>query len=190
MKGLIKGPHFIDPELQDHRPADLFEPGVFVDFQRIRCQVQLLRALQARREPPPARPARVVWSDNITAIETIGACAGDSAIIRGTGFGSPKPPHVGIIVPILGVCTPMNVPASAWTNTTVRFTLPNGVTSGPIGFVDLAYVAAYNAWVDRMNLLRQQIIALAKCARAPRSSRASPRIGRRSRSSSPAAASR
>lgn len=163
--GLVKGPRIFDPELHDHRPIEVIDGPHFVDIERVRCHIALVLALKRYREPPPARPARVVWSDNITSVETTGACAGDGATIRGSGFGSPKPANHGIVVPIAGVCTPMEVDPAAWTDTTVRFTLPPGVTSGPIGFVDLGYVKIYNQWVDRVNAARQAALAAAKCAR-------------------------
>jgi hypothetical protein len=164
LKELIEGRKRWDPEKWDHPPLGMFDPP-FVDTQKIRCEIALMMALKAHGESPPPRPARVVWSDNITAIEAPSPCAGNQATIRGRGFGSRKPAGTGIMVPINGVCTPLDVNPSAWTDTAVRFTLPVGVTSGPIGFVDLTYVKMYDAWVDRMNQATADAIAAAKCAR-------------------------
>jgi len=161
LKGLVRGPHRWDPDIWDHRPVKVFDPP-YIDTNRIRCQLALFFALRRREEPPPARPTRVVWSDWITGIATTGACAGDGATIRGT-FPMPKPANVGIVVPIYGVCTPLDVPPAAWTARRIQFTLPPGVTSGPVGFVDLDYVKAYNAWVDRMNTAAADAITAARC---------------------------
>lgn len=162
LKGMVKGPKRWDPELMDHRPVKIFDPP-FVDTARIRCQIALFAALMKRQEPPPARPARVVWADWITAIVTTGACVGDQATIRGN-FPMPKPANVGLVLPLNGVCTPLAIPPASWTATSIQFTLPAGITSGPIGFVDLDYVKAYNAWVDRMNAAAADAIAAARCA--------------------------
>jgi hypothetical protein len=157
-------PKRVDLDIWDHRPISLIEGPEFVDMQRIRCQLALIAALLDRREPPPKRPARVVWSDTIARIEAGNACAGDRIVIHGRAFGARKPADVGLVIPVNGVCTPMDVSASAWGDTRIELTLPAGITSGPIGFVDLSYVAAYNAWVDRQNDRRANAIAAARCA--------------------------
>lgn len=122
-------------------------------------------AVVANTEPPPLAPVRPVWSDNITSIDAPNPCAGSRATIHGRNFGFPKPADVGLIAPINGVCTPIDVDPSDWTDTKITFTLPAGITSGSVGFVDLAYVKAYNAWVDRVNAAADAAIAAAKCAK-------------------------
>jgi hypothetical protein len=76
-------PKRVDLDIWDHRPISLIEGPEFVDMQRIRCQLALIAALLDRREPPPKRPARVVWSDTIARIEAGNACAGDRIVIHG-----------------------------------------------------------------------------------------------------------
>ncbi len=165
LKGKLKGPRRWDPETLDHKPIRISNPGWDVDMNRIRCEIWLAKILIDMKEPPPVRPTRVVWSDVITSIEQSGACVGDRVVIRGKGFVSPKPTGVGLSIPINGVCTPMDVNPADWSNTRIELTLPPGVTSGPIGLVDLNYVKQYNAWVDRQNARRKSAMDQARCAR-------------------------
>ncbi|MEU3693795.1 hypothetical protein [Streptomyces narbonensis] len=158
-----KGPFRWNPEDWDHKPIGLFVPP-FIDTARIRCQIWLFIALQARKEPPPTRPSRVVWSDNIVSVDAASPCAGSMVDVHGSGFGATQPPDVFLMVPIGGWCTPLEVAPANWTDKKIRFTLPNNVTSGPIGFADAAYVTAYNAWVDRMNKAAQEAVSASGCA--------------------------
>ena len=45
IKDLIKGKHLFDPEIWDHRPIDIFKPWIYIDLDRIRCQIQLFQSL-------------------------------------------------------------------------------------------------------------------------------------------------
>jgi hypothetical protein len=164
LKDLVTKKKLWDPEDMDHAPIGVFTPP-FIDEKKLECEVQLVMALKDRNAPPPPRPARVVWSDNITRIDAPNPCAGSRVVIRGRGFGSPKPAGVTLMIPINGACTPFDVKPADWTNTAITITLPANVTSGPIGFADLAYVTAYNAWVDRMNKDAADAVAAAKCSK-------------------------
>src|SRR5262245_31910 len=115
---LVKGRKLWDPETTDHAPVRIFDPH-FIDTSKIRCEIALAAALLKLNEPPPPRPARVVWSDNITAIEAPDPCVGGQVLIRGLHFGAPKPAGVGLMVPINGVCTPLDVAPAAWTDTLI-----------------------------------------------------------------------
>jgi hypothetical protein len=163
LRDILKGKKYFDPEDIDYAPIALFTPP-FIDERKLECEVQLVMALKSRNEPPPVRPARVVWSDNITRIDAPSPCSGSRATVRGRGFGHPKPANVVLMVPLNGFCTPFNVDPADWTDTAITFTLPSNVTSGPIGFADLPYVTAYNAWVDRMNQQAANAVAAAKCS--------------------------
>ncbi len=163
LKDLVTKDRLWDPEYMDHGLIGIFTPP-FIDEKKLECEVRLVMALKDRNTPPPVRPARVVWSDTIRSIDAPNPCAGSRAVIRGRGFGAPKPAGVTLMVPINGACTPFDVPAADWTNTAITITLPANVTSGPIGFADLAYVTAYNAWVDRMNKDAADAVSGAKCS--------------------------
>lgn len=136
-----------DPEIWDHRP--IIGPPSY-DYRTLRCAIALGK-LVAARLAKPARPAKVVWSDNITAIHAPNPCAGALLRIEGHGFGKPRPPNIGLMLPLGGECTPWDFTSGTWTDTRIEITMPVNITSGPIGFVDLSYVAAYNAWADAVN---------------------------------------
>ena len=163
----LRGKRRFDPEIWDHAYPWWRDPIEQIDrfeIDRIRCAIALARLLKQRSEPPPARPARVVWSDGISNVTQRGVCAGDQIVIRGKGFGDTKPPNVTVILPRATGCRPVDVPPRDWSDTQITVTLPPDVVSGPVGFVDTAYVAAYDAWATRQNDLADAIRGL-KCAR-------------------------
>jgi hypothetical protein len=134
----------------------------YIDWRqigRIRCMITAFRLLQERARiaelTRPMRPVKVTWSDGITSIESGGACAGATIIIRGQGF----PAHGTAVLMMKDAdgCRPVPVSASQWTSTAITVTLPAGVISGAVGFADAAYVAAYNAWADEQNRLGEEI---------------------------------
>lgn len=165
IEGKLKGPFRWNPADWDHKPVGVFVPP-FVDTRRITCQVGLALALRDRKEPPPVRPSRVVWSDSIVRIDAEGPCEGNMVEVHGSGFGASQPAGVLLMVPIAGWCTPLDVAAADWSDTRIRFALPHDVTSGPVGFADAVYVQAYDAWVDRMNKAASDAMAAADCAGA------------------------
>ncbi|MER7513362.1 hypothetical protein ABTX82_34280 [Streptomyces lavendulae] len=165
IKAKLEGPFRWNPEDWDHMPVGRFVPP-FIDTRRITCQVGLALALRDRKESPPVRPARVVWSDSILRIDAEGPCEGNMVEVHGSGFGASQPADVVLMVPIAGWCTPLAVAAADWSDTRIRFALPPHVTSGPVGFADAAYVRAYDAWVDRMNKAASAAMEAAGCAGA------------------------
>lgn len=152
-----------DPEIWDHKP--IFK-GPFMHWRALHCAIALGKLTAARAAKPP-RPARVVWSDNITRIDAPNPCAGSMLRIYGTGFGDPKPANVGLMLPTKGKCTPTAFVPGSWRDDRVEIVMPPGITSGPIGFVDIDYVAAYNVWVDGVNNALQTLV-LEGCGRSPK----------------------
>lgn len=134
------------------------------EIRRIRCLVDMKRALRLREQPPPPRPPQVVWSDSITHIQVGGRCGGDEVVLHGS-FG-PYSGDRGVALPMVDGCRAFPVPASAWTSTTISITLPLAISSGPVGLVDLAYVRLYDEWVAYINQLTKRILDDAECARA------------------------
>ena len=135
------------------------------EIRRYGCLLALVSALSHRQEPAPAPPARILWSDTITALVPDQGCAGARIVIRGTSFGAANP-DLGVLLPTPDGCQAFPVPAGDWTSSAIAVTLPGNIASGPVGLVNIAYVRAYNDWAARMNELTRQIIEDAKCARA------------------------
>jgi hypothetical protein len=135
-------------------PVQFFPPGwqALLD-----CLRAVARRIQVRAAlSPPPRPARVVWADGITGIEQSGACVGNRVIIRGSGFAALRS-VAALLLPFHDGCHPVDVPAADWTDTSIRISLPPGISSGPIGFADAVYVAAYAAWVAEQDRLAEEI---------------------------------
>jgi hypothetical protein len=150
-----------DPEIWDHPYPWWREPWEYIDWRQIdhiRCVIDVFRRIKARAAiAPPARPVRVTWTDGIASLSTDGACAGDTLVIRGSGL---LVPGAVLLLPFADGCRPVNVPAGRWTDTSITVTLPVGVVSGPIGFGDGAYIAAYDAWAAEQNRLAGEIEAI------------------------------
>jgi hypothetical protein len=137
----------------------------YIDWRqigRIGCMIKAFRLLAERSriaELTRPRPlVQVTWADGITSIESSGACAGATIVIRGQSL-----PAFGTAVLMMRDaegCRPVNIPSSQWTSTAITFTLPAGVISGAVGFADAAYVAAYDAWAAEQNRLGEEIKAL------------------------------
>jgi hypothetical protein len=128
------------------------------EIDRIRCFLHAWRLFNQRAAiAPPTRPARVTWSDGITSVESGGACAGDTVTIHGKGF--PPRAKTVLLLPSLDGCTPVNVAPSNWSSKKITVVMPGGISSGPIGFADAAYVAAYDAWAAHQNSLADEIRA-------------------------------
>ena len=110
----------------------------YIDWRqidRIRCMITAFRMLQERSKigelTRPMRPSQVTWANGITSIESSGACAGASIIIRGQAL-----PAYGTAVLMMrdaDGCRPVPVPASQWTSTAITVTLPAGAISGAVG---------------------------------------------------------
>jgi hypothetical protein len=166
LTGLVhsrRKPFHFDPEIWDHRP--IFK-GPSNDTRTLQCLLAYGRFVNSLPDPP-ARPAKVIWSDNITSVTATQPCAGATVVIRGAGFGQPKPANIALVLALDGVCTPIAIPASKWSDTKIEVKLPPNITSSAVGFVDLNYVNAYNAWADQINAAWQQVgnKVLAACAR-------------------------
>ena len=159
--GLLRRRKRWDPEIWDHAYPWWREPVQYIDWreiEHIRCTIEMFRRLKARAAiAPPVRPARVAWADGIRSVSTNGACAGATLIIRGTNL---KVPGAVLLLPTTIGCQPMTVAPANWTNTRITVTLPPGIVSGPVGFGDGAYIAAYDAWADEQNRLATEIEAL------------------------------
>jgi hypothetical protein len=139
-----------NPEIWDHPPIARVPYSPWRDAQLLICARAVAAAWNAQASEPP-RPARVVWSDNITSVTADSPCTWSVLHVRGHDFGHPKPANVDLLVAINGKCRPYPVPAAQWFDDRIDVTLLPGVTSGPIGFVDADYVTAYDQWVDTVN---------------------------------------
>jgi hypothetical protein len=157
-----KFPFWLEP-VRYHDPFDLYDLACFLEVNK------LLRALT---EAPPAPPALAVWTTGITSVSISGACAGSTITIRGSGFGATQPANTVLLLPTLDGCR--GVAPTFWSDTRIDAILPVRVSSGPVGFGDAAYIAAYNAWSARMNDLEAQLARL-RCA--PRKIRLVPPFG-------------
>lgn len=156
-----------------HRPPRLVwtdtgyvvdHPGSTIDFDRVypalRCVEEAARLLQLHANPPPPQLTPATWFTGITRLELEGPCAGDTLSIHGSGFGATQPPSVVLLLPRVDGWAPVSVPAGDWSDTLIRVVLPNDIISGPIGFGDAGYLAVYNAWVDQMNAVADELAQL------------------------------
>lgn len=130
------------PRLQEDIP-----PGL---ASLIACIMTVARLVKARAAiaPPTLGPnARygMVWADHITSLDPTAHCPEDLLNIYGAGFAALRDTSV-LVLPTASGCRAVSVPARNWTDTRIRVNLPTDVVSGPVGFADKAYVAAYNAW--------------------------------------------
>jgi hypothetical protein len=151
-----------DPAKFDHAYPWWRAELEFIDrreIEAIRCFLEARRLLKALAEPPPTAPSTAVWTTGITAVTLTGPCAGDRITIDGSGFAATQPSNTVLLLPTLDGCRP--VAASMWSDTRIEAILPARVASGPVGFGDAAYIAAYDAWAARMNALEQQLGRLA-----------------------------
>ncbi|SDY88869.1 hypothetical protein [Nitrosomonas sp. Nm58] len=121
------------------------------------CQLEASRLISAMTAiPPPVRPVRVTWTEGITSMWFSGYCSGDKLVINGQGFAEIRETVV-LLLPFADGCHPFDVPAADWTDTTITITLPAGIVSGPVGFADASYVAAYAAWFAEQNRIAEEI---------------------------------
>ena len=156
------GPQPVDSQVSVlARTGDVPRP---IDLYDIRCFLEVNKLLRALTEPPPAPPALAVWNTGITSISLSGPCAGSTITIKGSGFGATQPANTVLLLPTLDGCR--SVTPTSWSDTRIDAILPTRVSSGPVGFGDAAYIAAYNAWSARMNDLEAQLARL-KCAPRP-----------------------
>ena len=100
----------------------------------------------------------MTWSTGITSIEQGGACAGNTVVLHGSGF--PSRTTTVLLIPTADGCRPVSVTAANWTSKKITFQLPGGVATGPVGFGDAAYIAAYDAWAAEQNRLADEIRGL------------------------------
>jgi hypothetical protein len=157
--GELRKPRQWDREYwQPFTPFERAPQQFFPGYTRLlNCLREVARRIAARSAlPPPPRPSRVTWADGITRIEQLGACVGDVIVIHGSGFMALRLTAV-LLIPHLGGCRPVAVPEADWTDTAIRVRLPPEVSSGPVGFADAAYVAAYSAWVAEQDRLAREI---------------------------------
>lgn len=159
----FKGRKKWDPDIWDHSYPWWRDPLQYIDprwWKLVQCLLAARKLLMVVDEPPPARPARVTWSDGITDVTESGPCAGATVTIRGKGFGPKQPAGVALLLPTIDGCRP--VTPTSWSNTEITAVLPADVASGPVGFGDLAYITAYDAWADRHNQAAEGLKGL-KC---------------------------
>jgi hypothetical protein len=131
------------------------------EIVREACEALLADALSGGVGDPPKPPERIVWADNINQIEMLGQCAGDRIIIHGSNFGNPKPQGIEVVLVVNDECQP--IPADSWTDTRIEVTLPDGINSGMVGFVDMGYINAYNAWRAQWNQYWQDLATANLC---------------------------
>lgn len=149
------GPEIWEPVVELVRDPVAYLPAGWLSH--LACLREVYRRIAARAAiPPPARPARVTWTDGIASIVLSGPCAGDTLVIHGAGFAALRQTAV-LLLPFADGCHPVAVPAASWTDAAITVTLPIGVVSGPIGFADVGYIAAYAVWVDEQNRLADEI---------------------------------
>ncbi|MEO6443885.1 MAG: hypothetical protein ABIP66_01815 [Gemmatimonadaceae bacterium] len=171
----LRNPKRWDPERYDHKYPFWLEGVRYhdpYDLYNLRCFLEANKLLAALNDPPPSPPALAVWNTGITAVSLTGPCAGATITIKGSGFEAVQPSNTVLLLPTLDGCRAV-VPTS-WTDTRIEAILPVRVSSGPVGFGDAAYIAAYNAWAARMSDLEAQLARL-KCA--PRRIRLVPPFG-------------
>ncbi|UBV20987.1 hypothetical protein H8Z59_27970 [Mycolicibacterium fortuitum] len=89
-------------------------------------------------------------------MDQAGTCAGDEIVIRGAGFDAIRATAV-LLLPLYGGCRPVDVPASDWTDTAITVSLPVGTFSGPVGFADANYAAAYRKWAADQDRIADEI---------------------------------
>jgi hypothetical protein len=160
-------PKVWDPGRFDHRYPFWREPVTYhdpYDLYDLRCFLEANRLLRALTEPPPAAPVLAVWNTGITSVTLTGPCGGATITVNGTGFGAVQPPDTALLLPTLDGCRA--VTPKSWSNTRIEAVLPLRVSSGPVGFGDAAYIAAYDAWSGRMNAIEIQLSRL-RCAPRP-----------------------
>ena len=131
------------------------------EIVREACEALLADALSRDLGQPPTRPARIVWADTISRIEMKGQCAGDKIIIHGSNFGSPQPQGIEVVFRVNGKCMPN--PVDVWEDKRIEVTLPQGINSTTVGFVDMGYINAYNAWRARWNQYWQDLATAHLC---------------------------
>ncbi len=159
--GKLRKPKKWDPNKWDHGYPWWRDPLMYIDPRQTRfiaCLLEVRRRIGARAVIlPPVRPRRVTWIDGITAITAGGLCVGSTLVIEGTGL---LQPGAVLLLPFADGCRAVAVPPGNWTDTRITVTLPAGVISGPIGFGDGGYIAAYEAWAAQQNVLAADIEGL------------------------------
>lgn len=156
---------------------------------RTTCEALLVDALTngtadlptSGRPGPPA-----AWADNIDSIEFPGGrCAGDTMIIHGHDFGNPS--EVALVMMVRGECSEVPVfmrqgvetrphldtTLGPWTQTKITVKLPEGVTSGPVGFYNPLAKELYNGWSTQANRGVHEVLVASRCAGEPITSSAS-----------------
>lgn len=124
----------------------------------IACVIESRRILNLMASPPAPPATPVVWTTGITSVTLGGQCGGDTVTINGNGFGATQPANTVLLLPTLDGCRP--VTPTSWSSTKITALLPATVASGPVGFGDAAYIAAYDAWAMQMAELAKQLDAL------------------------------
>ncbi len=148
-------------------PGHIFPPlPDECEILREACEGWLIDAVNTGLPAVPLPPPVIGWANNIDEIELLGQCAGDTIVIRGHGFGSPKPPTVHLIMKVNGVCTVVDVEPANWSDTQITVTLPDGVTPGPVGFYDSEQAeVARNHYNSQVNLHNQAVRGVATASR-------------------------
>ncbi|MBX3634772.1 MAG: hypothetical protein KF683_05200 [Rubrivivax sp.] len=153
--GKLRRPKRPDPEMWDlplivHRDY-AYQDWRGLPFMRcLRLVHEKIRARAGRRPPEP--PIMPTWSGGISSVTQGGPCAGNRIRIVGTDL---KLPGAVFLLPFADGCRRFE-PAT-WTDTLIEFDLPPDAISGPMGFGNGAYMAAYDAWAADQNRLADEI---------------------------------
>lgn len=95
----------------------------------------------------------VVHADGIETIEPAEGCAADELRILGSGFGALRPHfpdgQIHIILKVGDVYVP--IAENSWTDTQIAVTLPDGITSCNVGFVNLFLLSLRAAARQKMH---------------------------------------
>ena len=101
-------------------------------------------------------PDKIRWADNITSINMLGQCAGDTIIINGHDFGNQQPNGVDLIMTVNDICVPIFVEPNKWTDCSIEVILPQGINSSAVGFVDTGYLnyleVRYQEAIEKANV--------------------------------------
>jgi hypothetical protein len=134
-------------------------------FPALRCVEKALELLAKHAVEPPKQLTPATWNTGITGLSG-GHCAGQVLEIHGTGFGAVQPAGVVLLLPRTKGWAPIIVAPADWTDDLIKVVLPADIASGAVGFGDAGYLGVYNAWVDQLNAIADELAHL-PCAPEP-----------------------
>jgi hypothetical protein len=160
-------------------PGDLTPPTDPCELVREACEGLLIDTITngASDMPAGARPARPgARADNIDRVDLLdGRCAGQRIVVRGHDFGALSTVLIGgrqvptraLVMMVGGECTRVDVEPAKWHDNRIEATLPENVTSGPVGIYDPSAIELHNRWSSRANRAAQDVIVASKCLGTP-----------------------